>query len=110
MPSRAERTPPAPEHAAPAEPETASPAASATFAPAPEPPAARDARAKPRRRATAFARAAAVMAAVIIVDRLTKHAVVTGIPVGDVHSFLPGIQLVHVRNSGVAFGFFAGGG
>jgi signal peptidase II len=50
------------------------------------------------------------MAAVVIVDRLTKHAVVTGIPVGDVHSFLPGIQLVHVRNSGVAFGFFAGGG
>jgi signal peptidase II len=110
MPSRAERTPPAPEHAAPAEPETASPAAPATFAPAPEPPADRDARAKPRRRASAFARAAAVMAAVIIVDRLTKHAVVTGIPVGDVHSFLPGIQLVHVRNSGVAFGFFAGGG
>ena len=26
------------------------------------------------------------------------------------HKFLPGVQLVHVRNSGVAFGFFSGGG
>ena len=41
---------------------------------------------------------------------MTKHAVVTGIAVGDVHKFLPGVQLVHVRNSGVAFGFFSGGG
>ncbi|MFZ0041479.1 MAG: signal peptidase II [Solirubrobacteraceae bacterium] len=63
-----------------------------------------------RRRSIAFARAFAVMAAVILVDRLTKHAVVSGIAVGDVHKFLPGVQLVHVRNSGVAFGFFAGGG
>ena len=29
---------------------------------------------------------------------------------GDVHKFLPGVQLVHVRNTGVAFGFFSGGG
>jgi signal peptidase II len=69
-----------------------------------EPPAA------PRRRWIAFARAVAVMVAVIIVDRLTKHAVVTGIPIGSVHKFLPAVQLVDVRNSGVAFGFFAGGG
>jgi signal peptidase II len=64
-----------------------------------------------RRRTTiAFARALGVIAAVLIIDRLTKHAVVTGIAVGDVQKFLPGVQLVHVRNSGVAFGFFAGGG
>jgi signal peptidase II len=58
----------------------------------------------------AFARAVAVGAAVVVIDRLTKQAVVSGIAVGAVHKFLPGVQLVHVRNSGVAFGFFAGGG
>ena len=63
-----------------------------------------------RRRALAFARALAVAAAVIVVDRLTKHAVVSGIAVGDEHKFLPGVQLVHVRNAGVAFGFLSGGG
>ncbi len=62
------------------------------------------------RRAGGFGRAVALAAAVIVLDRLTKHAVVTGIAVGDVHKFLPAVQLVHVSNSGVAFGFFAGGG
>jgi signal peptidase II len=62
------------------------------------------------RRKIAFLRALAVAAAVIIVDRITKHLVVKGIDEGDVHKFLPGVQLVHVRNSGVAFGFFSGGG
>jgi signal peptidase II len=66
--------------------------------------------APPGRRTVAFARALAIIAVVLIVDRLTKHAVVTGIPVGDVHKVLPGVNLVHVRNTGVAFGFFAGGG
>jgi signal peptidase II len=51
-----------------------------------------------------------VAALVIAIDRLTKHAVVSGIAVGDVHKFLPGVQLVHVRNSGVAFNFLSGGG
>lgn len=67
-------------------------------------------KAPPVRRAVAFARAAAIIVAVLIVDRITKHLVVTGIPVGDVHKFFPGINLVDVRNSGVAFGFFSGGG
>ena len=62
------------------------------------------------RRTVAFVRALAVIVAVLIIDRLTKHAVVTGIAVGDVHKFLPGINLVHVRNTGVAFGFLSGGG
>ncbi len=61
-------------------------------------------------RLAVFARALAVVIVVVVVDRLTKHAVVTGIAVGDVHKFLPGVQLVHVRNTGVAFGFFSGGG
>lgn len=50
------------------------------------------------------------MAAVVVLDRVSKHLVVTGIAVGDVHKFLPAINLVHVRNSGVAFGFFSSGG
>lgn len=62
------------------------------------------------RRAAAFARAVAVMAGVIILDRITKHAVNANIRIGDVHRFLPGVNLVHVQNSGVAFGFFSGGG
>jgi signal peptidase II len=66
--------------------------------------------APPARRSVAVVRAAAIIAVVLIVDRITKHAVVTGIAIGDVHKFLPGINLVDVRNSGVAFGFFAGGG
>ena len=64
----------------------------------------------PARRRVAFARALAVVVIVLVVDRITKHAIVSGIPVGDVHRFLPGVKLVDVRNSGVAFGFFAGGG
>jgi len=68
------------------------------------------ARAPTARRPVVFARALVVATLVIVVDRLTKHTVVTGIAVGDVHKFLPGVQLVHVRNSGVAFGFFSGGG
>ena len=61
-------------------------------------------------RRAAFARAIGVIAAVLVIDRITKRAVVSGIRIGDVHKFLPGINLVHVQNSGVAFGFFAGGG
>ncbi len=47
---------------------------------------------------------------VLVLDRITKHLVVSGIAVGDVHKLIPGVSLVHVRNSGVAFGLFAGGG
>lgn len=63
-----------------------------------------------RRRGPALLRAAGVLALVLILDRLTKHLVVTRIAVGDVHKFLPAISLVHVRNDGVAFGFLSGGG
>ena len=63
-----------------------------------------------RRRGANLLRVAGVLALVLISDRLTKHLVVTGIAVGDVHKFLPGISLVHVRNDGVAFGFLSGGG
>ncbi len=67
-------------------------------------------RAPSTRRLAAFGRALALAALVVVVDRITKHLVVSGIAVGDEHKFLPGVTLVHVRNSGVAFGFFSGGG
>jgi signal peptidase II len=61
-------------------------------------------------RARAWARAAAVLVVVVIVDQLTKALVRGGIDVGEEDAILPGISLVHVHNSGVAFGAFAGGG
>jgi signal peptidase II len=61
-------------------------------------------------RARAWARAAAVLVGVVLVDQVTKALVRGGIGVGEEDSILPAISLVHVRNSGVAFGAFAGGG
>ncbi len=63
-----------------------------------------------RPRVAAFARAGALAAVVIGIDQLAKHLVRTGIPVGETRKFFIGIQLVHVRNTGVAFSLFAGGG
>jgi signal peptidase II len=63
-----------------------------------------------RHPAAAFGRALALAALVVVLDRITKHLVVSGIAVGGEHKVLPGVTLVHVRNSGVAFGFFSGGG
>jgi signal peptidase II len=67
-------------------------------------------KASPRVRRAAVLRAVTLLVVVVIVDQLTKRAVRAGIAVGDVHRFLPGVQLVHVTNNGVAFGFLAGGG
>ena len=58
----------------------------------------------------AFAKASAVLLLVIGLDQLTKHTLAAGVPVGEQRKFLPGIELVHVRNTGVAFGFLSGGG
>jgi signal peptidase II len=58
----------------------------------------------------AFLRAAIVLVAVVGLDQLTKHTVASSIAQGEEHKFLPAIQLVHVRNSGVAFGLFSSGG
>jgi signal peptidase II len=63
-----------------------------------------------RVRSAAFARAAGVLIIVVGLDQLTKHTIATSIQVGETRKFLPAIQLVHVRNTGVAFGFFSGGG
>jgi signal peptidase II len=61
-------------------------------------------------RSVAFAKAGAVVAAVVAIDQLTKHFVRSGIEIGEVKKFLPAVNLVDVRNSGVAFGVFSGGG
>jgi signal peptidase II len=61
-------------------------------------------------RLSAFARAGVVFAAVVGLDQLTKHTIAQNIRFGEHKKFLPLIDLVHVRNTGVAFGFFSGGG
>ena len=64
----------------------------------------------PRERPRAFLRAGAVLAVVLAADQLTKHTLAAGIAPGEQKKFLPGITLVHVRNTGVAFSLFSGGG
>jgi signal peptidase II len=61
-------------------------------------------------RAATLVRAGLVLVVVVALDQLTKALVRGGIEIGDEDSILPGISLVHVRNSGVAFGAFSGGG
>ena len=62
-------------------------------------------------RAAAWGRAGAVLVLVLSLDQLTKHTIASGIGIGEERRFVPGIiKLVHVRNTGVAFGFFSGGG
>jgi signal peptidase II len=55
-------------------------------------------------------RAAAVTAGVIALDQATKALVRSSVALGDRDGVLPGIDVVHVRNDGVAFNTFAGGG
>jgi signal peptidase II len=62
------------------------------------------------RRSTAFARAGALGLVVFGLDQLTKRTVAAGITPGHEQSLLPGVHLVHVHNTGVAFGFLSGGG
>lgn len=54
--------------------------------------------------------AAAVAAAVIAADQGTKELVRGGMERGDEDPILPGLELVHVHNEGVAFGFLSDGG
>jgi signal peptidase II len=55
-------------------------------------------------------RAAALAVAVVAADQGSKALVRSGIDVGDRDGVFPGVELVHVRNRGVAFGLFAEGG
>ncbi|MCW3063014.1 MAG: lspA [Solirubrobacterales bacterium] len=58
----------------------------------------------------AWGRAGLVLAAVVALDQVTKALVRHGIDEGASNSVFPAVTLVHVRNKGVAFGFFSGGG
>ena len=58
----------------------------------------------------AWARAAALFAVVLLVDQVTKAVVRSTIARGEEDPVLPGLlDLVHVRNEGIAFGIAAGG-
>jgi len=61
-------------------------------------------------RARAWSRAGLVLAVVVLIDQVTKRLVRSGLSVGEEDPILPAVKLVHVRNSGVAFGAFEGGG
>ena len=60
----------------------------------------------PKPRSAAPLRAGALALAVIGLDQLTKHTVVPS----HEQKLIPGLKLVNVRNTGVAFGVFSGGG
>jgi len=47
---------------------------------------------------------------VIAADQVTKVVARRAVDIGDSDGVLPGLELVHVRNRGVAFGFLSGGG
>jgi signal peptidase II len=57
---------------------------------------------------SAYVRAALVLALVLVLDQLTKRLVSHSITRGEQVSVFPGVQLVHTRNHGVAFGLGAG--
>ncbi len=61
-------------------------------------------------RLVAYTRAGIVVAIVVALDQLTKHLIVDIIAQGQVRKLVPGVQLVHWRNSGVAFSALSGGG
>ncbi len=55
---------------------------------------------------TAWGRAGLVLAAVLLVDQVTKALVRAGVELGSADAVLPLVTLVHSRNRGVAFGVF----
>ena len=61
-------------------------------------------------RALSTLRAAGVMLAVIALDQAVKAIVRSAIEPGGTQELLPFLKLVNVRNTGVAFSMFSGGG
>ena len=58
----------------------------------------------------AWGRVAVVAAGVIALDQATKALVRATVDEGDRIAVLPGVEIVHTRNTGVAFGALSGGG
>jgi signal peptidase II len=59
---------------------------------------------------SATVRAGGLAAAVIALDQATKALARSGVERGSSDPILPGLELVNVRNTGVAFGFLDDGG
>lgn len=60
--------------------------------------------------AGAWGRAGLVVLAVVAIDQAAKALVVDSLTRGERRDLVLGIDLVHVRNKGIAFGLFGGGG
>lgn len=58
----------------------------------------------------AWARLGAVLAVVVAIDQATKAAAVASLGLGESVNVFYGLDLTHVRNTGVAFGALSGGG
>lgn len=58
----------------------------------------------------AWARAGAVAVGVLILDQISKAAVVGSIQPGESDSIFYGLELTFVKNDGIAFGALGGGG
>jgi signal peptidase II len=58
----------------------------------------------------AWGRVALVAAGVVALDQATKALVRATVDQGGREAVLPGVAIVHTRNTGVAFGALAGGG
>jgi signal peptidase II len=58
----------------------------------------------------AWARVAAVTAGIVVLDQASKAVVRSTLAQGEREAVLPGLEIVHTRNSGVAFGALSGGG
>jgi signal peptidase II len=50
----------------------------------------------------------AVATAVVVADQVTKHVIVQRLALGETRDVLPGLDITHVRNTGIAFGVFPG--
>ncbi|MCW2990700.1 MAG: lspA [Solirubrobacterales bacterium] len=59
-------------------------------------------------RSSAVSRAVLLLAAIVAADQLAKALVRGGVAVGDSDGVFPGIEIVHVKNRGVAFGVLSG--
>jgi signal peptidase II len=60
--------------------------------------------------AAAWARMVATLGMVAAVDQISKQAAVSSLERGESTNVFFGVDLVNVRNTGVAFGFLSGGG
>jgi signal peptidase II len=58
----------------------------------------------------AWGRVALVAAGVVALDQATKALVRATVDEGERIAVLPGVEIVHTRNTGVAFGALSGGG